>query len=67
MYALMYTQAKLLHSSSLGLQEYTRKQVSGFVVNIIIELEKEKWPLFKELTSFELQTDEEFKGTLKLN
>jgi hypothetical protein len=67
MYALFKTQSKLVNSYSHSIYEYDRKQSSGFLVDVVVEVEEDKIKLFEELAEVKLQTSQEFQGKIKLN
>ena len=67
MYALLRTRSKLVNSYSHSISQYTRKQSSGFLVQVLVEVEEPKIKLFEELAEVTLQTSEEFQGKMHLN
>lgn len=67
MYALLITNSKLVNSSHLGLEKYTRKQNSGNRVDVVFEVEKDKLDVFEELSELKLRTSEDFQGTMTPN
>lgn len=67
MYALLRTQSKLVNSFNHSINQYNRKQSSGFLVDIVIEIDKDKVDLFEGLAEVKLQTSEEFQGRMTLN
>ena len=56
MYAILRTQSKLVNSSNHSINDYTRKQSIGFLVDVVIEIDADKIKLFEELTEIKLQT-----------
>jgi hypothetical protein len=67
MYALLYTQGQLVNSHAPGLAKYSRAQVAGFVVDVVVKVPDEKVNLFEELAEVRLQSSEEFQGKILLN
>lgn len=67
MYALLRTNSKLINSYSFSINQYTRKQSRGFLVEVVVDVEDEKVKLFEELSGVKLQTSEEFQGKMTLN
>lgn len=67
MYALLRTNSKLINSYNHSINSYTRKQSSGFLVDVIVEVDDDKVELFEELSEVKLQTSEEFQGKLNFN
>lgn len=67
MYALLRTQSKLVNSHSHSIEKYTRKQSSGFLVDVVVEVDEHKIKLFEELAEVKLQTSEEFQGKIAIN
>ena len=67
MYAILRTQSKLVNSFSHSINDYTRKQSSGFLVDVVIEIDVDKIKLFEELTEIKLQTSKEFQGEMQIN
>lgn len=67
MYALLRTRSKLVNSYSHSIDQYTRKQSSGFLVDVVVEVDEQKIKLFEELAEVKLQTSEEFQGKMVLN
>jgi len=67
MYALIFTRSKLIESHNHSITNYTRKQSSGFLVDIIVEVNEQKIKLFEELAEVKLKTSEEFQGKMTLN
>jgi hypothetical protein len=67
MYAILRTKSKLVNSHSLGIARYTRKQSSGFIVDVVVEVDEEKINLFEELAEVKLKTSKEFQGEMTVN
>ena len=67
LFAIFKTGAKLTSSFCLALKGYTRKQVSGFSVEVIVEVADDKVAQFNELAGVVLQTGEEYQGKVHLN
>ena len=67
MYAIIRTKSKLVNSHSHSIHQYTRKQSSGFIVDMVIEINDGEVPLFEELTGIKLKTSKEFQGEMTLN
>lgn len=67
MYALLRTQSKLVNSYSHSITQYDRKQSSGFLVDVVVEVEEHKIKQFEELAEVKLQTSEEFQGKMVVN
>lgn len=67
MYALLKTQSKLVNSYSHSIKQYDRKQSSGFLVDVVVEVDEYKIKQFEELAEVKLQTSEEFQGKVVLN
>ena len=67
MYALLKTQSKLVNSFSHSINQYTRKQSSGFIIDVVIDIDENKIEEFEELTNIKLQTSEQLQGKLTLN
>jgi hypothetical protein len=51
-YAIIITKAKLKTAFHLGLEKYTRRQNAGNIVDIVIEIEKEKLQKFECLSRY---------------
>ena len=64
MYALIKTDSKLVSSFSPSIKGYTRKQSSGFSVQMVIEIKQENLDLFEELAEVKLKSSDEFQGKL---
>ena len=67
MYAILRTQSKLVNSHSLGITRYTRKQSTGFIVDVVVEVDEDKIKLFEELAEVKLKTSKEFQGEMQVN
>ena len=67
MYALLRTNSKMITSYSYSIDKYTRKQSSGFLVDVVIEIDVLKIELFEELTDIKLMTSDEFQGKMLVN
>jgi len=67
MYALLRTRSKLLNSYSYDIDQYNRKQASGFLVDVVVEVDEQNIKLFEELAEVKLQTSEKFQGKLIVN
>lgn len=67
MYALLRTQSKLVNSYSHSLSDYDRKQSSGFLVDVVVEVDEHKVKKFEQFAEVTLQTSEEFQGKLIIN
>ena len=67
LYAIFMTNATLQSYHHLGLEQYTRKQNSGSIVNVVILIDENKITTFEELAGVTVQTSDEFQGTMKLN
>jgi hypothetical protein len=67
MYALLRTNSKMINSYSYSIDKYTRKQSSGFLVDVVIEIDVLKIELFEELTDIKLMTSDEFQGKMIVN
>lgn len=67
MYALLKTQSKLVNSYSHSISKYDRKQSSGFLVDVVVEVDDDKINLFEELAEVKLQTNDEFQGKMTLS
>lgn len=67
MYALLRTQSKLVSSYSHSIDKYDRKQSSGFLVDVVVEVDEHKISQFEELAEVRLQTSDEFQGKVVLN
>ena len=64
MYSILLTQSKLVNSHHPSLTEYTRKQSSGFLVDVVIQIDDDKVKLFEELSEIKLKTSNEFQGKI---
>lgn len=51
----------------LGLDQYTRKQNSGNMVNVVIGIKESMIDKFEELADVKLQTSDDFQGRMTLN
>lgn len=67
MYALLRTRSRLVNSYSRSIDQYDRKQSSGFLVDVVVEVDEHKIKEFEELAEVKLQTSEEFQGKMTLN
>lgn len=67
MYALLMTRSKLVNSYSNSIHKYSRKQSSGFLVDVVIEIDTDQIDFFENLSGIKLKTSEEFQGTQKVN
>lgn len=67
MYAILKTRSKIIDSYNHSLYQYNRKQATGFIVDIVIEINEDKIDEFEDLTGITLQTSQEFQGKLILN
>lgn len=67
MYALLRTQSKLVNSHSHSINQYDRKQSSGFLVDVVVEVDEHKIKQFEELAEVKLKTSEEFQGKMVVN
>lgn len=67
MYALLRTQSKLVNSYSYSITQYDRKHSSGFLVDVVVEVDEHKIKQFEELAEIKLQTSEEFQGKMTVN
>jgi len=67
MYALIISKGKLVNSNHLSLEQYSRKQNAGNVVDIVVELKQNKVKLFEELSEISIKSSDEFQGKLKFN
>lgn len=67
MYALLCTRTKLINSYNHSISQYDRRRSSGFLVDIVIEIDEQKIKEFEELAEVKLQTSEEFQGKVVLN
>lgn len=67
LYAIFMTKAKLQSYHYLGLENYTRSQNSGNIINVVIGIEEDNISKFEELAGVTLKTSEEFQGKMKLN
>jgi len=67
LYAIFMTNATLQSYHHLGLEQYTRKQNSGNMVNVVILIDENKITTFEELSGVTLQTSDDFQGRLTLN
>lgn len=67
MYALLKTQSKLVNSYSHSINQYDRKQSSGFLVDVVVEVDKHKIKQFEELAEVKLKTSDEFQGRMSVN
>ena len=67
LYAIFMTDSKLHSHHHLGLEQYTRKQNSGNMVNVVILIDENKITTFEELSGVTLQTSDDFQGKMKLN
>lgn len=67
MYALLITKGKLVNSNNLGLERFTRRQNSGNMVDVVVELKEGQIELFEELAGVKLKTSKEFQGEMILN
>lgn len=67
LYAIFMTDSKLHSYHHLGLEQYTRKQNSGNMVNVVILIDENKITTFEELAGVTLQTSDDFQGKMKLN
>jgi hypothetical protein len=64
LYAIFITNSKLHSHHHLGLEKYTRKQNSGHLVSVIIEIKEDKITQFEELAGVTLVTSDEFQGAM---
>ena len=67
MYAILRTKANLVNSYSHSLYQYTRKQSTGFMVQVVILIDENKINLFEELAEVKTQTSQEFQGKISVN
>jgi len=67
MYALLRTGSKLVNSYNHSIKEYSRRQMSGCLVDVVIEIDEVKIKLFEELAEVTLKTSEEFQGRMGIN
>ena len=67
LYAIFITKSKLHSYNHLGLEQYTRKQNSGNMVDVVIGIKEDKIAEFEELAGVTLLTSHDFQGTMKLN
>jgi len=67
LYAILITKSKLHSYHHLGLEQYTRKQNSGNMVNVVILIDEDKITTFEELAGVTLQTSDDFQGRTTLN
>lgn len=67
MYALLRTQSKLVRSYNHSINQYDRKQSSGFLVDVVVEVDEHKIKIFEELAEVKLQTSEKFQGKMVVN
>ena len=67
MYGLIKTQSKLINSYHHSINEYNRKQSSGFLVDLVIDINENKIKEFESLTEIKLKTSKEFQGQMSLN
>ena len=67
MYALLRTRSKLVNSHSDSIGQYNRKQSSGFLVDIVVEVDDAKIGEFEELAEVKLRTSQEFQGQIVVN
>ena len=67
LYAIFMTDSKLHSYHHLGLEQYTRKQNSGNMVNVVVLIDENKITTFEELAGVTLQTSDDFQGRMKLN
>lgn len=67
MYAILRTKSKLVLSYCPSIDKYTRKQSSGFNVDVVVDIEEQSLQIFEELAEVKLQTSEEFQGKMLLN
>ena len=67
MYAILRTKANLVNSYSPSLYQNTRKQSSGFLVQVVILIQEDKISLFEELSEVKTQTSIEFQGKISVN
>jgi hypothetical protein len=67
LYSIFMTGSKLHSYHHLGLEQYTRKQNSGNMVNVVILIDENKITTFEELAGVTLQTSDDFQGKMELN
>jgi len=67
LYALFMVKGKIISIHHLGLEKYDRKQNSGNMVDVVIEIKELKIETFEELADVKLKTSDEFQGKMKLN
>lgn len=68
MYALLKTRSKLVNSFGTGLLDnYCRRQCSGFSVDVVVEVDDHKVALFENLAGVKLKTSEGFQGIMMPN
>ena len=67
LYAIFMTNATLQSYHHLGLDQYTRKQNSGNMVNVVIGIKESMIDKFEELADVKLQTSDDFQGRMTLN
>ena len=67
LYAIFMTDSKLHSYHHLGLEQYTRKQNSGNMVNVVVLIDENKITTFEELAGVTLQTSDDFQGKMELN
>ena len=67
LYAIFMTDSKLQSYNHLNLEQYTRKQNSGNMVNVVVLIDEDKITTFEELAGVTLQTSDDFQGKMTLN
>lgn len=67
LYAIFMTDSKLQSYHRLGLEQYTRKQNSGNMVNVVILIDEDKITTFEELAGVKLQYPNDFQGKMVVN
>lgn len=67
LYAIFYTESKLLISHNHSIRKYNRKQSGGFTVDVTIEIDSDRVIEFETLTGFTLHDSNDFQGRMNVN
>jgi len=67
LYAIFFTQSKLLSSHNHSIRSYNRKQNSTNLVDVVIEIDSDRVIEFEELADLKLKNSEQFQGKLNIN
>ena len=67
LYAIFFTQSKLLLSNNHSIRSYNRKQNSSNLVDVVIEIDSDRIIEFEELTDLKLKKSDDFQGKMSVN